>query len=132
MAEITNSPRKPTCSGSYAQNLISKQNANHWRLPQSLPVGRRVSDSDVSQVHDKTVLRCEVLCRIALRYMDVLSSTGFSLCTVDSPQLKPHRLKPVLLDPRGHCSRSTRLETSIEFMREMRAKVAFEDIQKLR
>ena len=52
-------------------------------------------------MHDKTVLRCQVLCRIALRYMDVLSSTGFSLCTVDSPQLKPHRLKPVLLDRAG-------------------------------
>src|SRR5882762_8922046 len=25
------------------------------------------------------------------------SSTGFSLCTVNGPQLKPHRLKPVLL-----------------------------------
>jgi hypothetical protein len=25
------------------------------------------------------------------------SSTGFSLCSVDEPQLKPHRLKPVLL-----------------------------------
>jgi hypothetical protein len=29
--------------------------------------------------------------------MDVLRSTGFSLCSVNGPQLKPHRLKPVLL-----------------------------------
>jgi hypothetical protein len=42
-----------------------------------------------------------LLCRIALRCMDVICSTGFSLCTVDSPQLKPHRLKPVLLDRAG-------------------------------
>ncbi len=48
-------------------------------------------------------LFCEVnlLRRIALRCMDALSSTGFSLRTVDWPQLKPHRLKPVLLDRAG-------------------------------
>ena len=40
--------------------------------------------------------------RIALRCIVVLSSTGFSLCTVDAPQLKPHRLKPVLLNRAGH------------------------------
>ena len=40
--------------------------------------------------------------RIALRCMVVLSSTGFSLCTVDALRLKPHRLKPVLLDRAGH------------------------------
>jgi hypothetical protein len=39
--------------------------------------------------------------RIALRCMAVLSSTGFSLCTVNGPQFKPHRLKPVLLDRAG-------------------------------
>src|SRR6266550_5273264 len=32
------------------------------------------------------------------------SSTGFSLCTVDWPQLKPHRLKPVLLKTFVHRS----------------------------
>ncbi len=36
--------------------------------------------------------------RIAPQFTEVLSSTGFSLCTVDWQQLKPHRLKPVLLD----------------------------------
>ena len=36
--------------------------------------------------------------RIALRRMVALSGTGFSLCTAAGPQLKPHRLKPVLLD----------------------------------
>jgi len=36
--------------------------------------------------------------QIALQCMAVLSSTGFSLCTANGPQLKPHRLKPVLLD----------------------------------
>jgi hypothetical protein len=40
--------------------------------------------------------------RIALRCADALSSTGFSLCSVDEPQLKPHRLKPVLRDRAGH------------------------------
>jgi len=50
-----------------------------------------------------TNLFCDVslLCRIALRCVAVLSSTGFSLCTVNGPQLKPHRLKPVLLDRAG-------------------------------
>ena len=45
-----------------------------------------------------TNLFCDVtlLHRIALRCADALSSTGFSLCSVDEPQLKPHRLKPVL------------------------------------
>src|SRR6266436_5470032 len=33
--------------------------------------------------------------------MVVLSSTGFSLCTAAGPRLKPHRLKPVLLDLAG-------------------------------
>src|SRR5258706_14876287 len=115
MAWITNSPRKPTCSGSCAQNLINKQIAHHWRQPQSLPVGLRVCNSDISQAHDETVLRCHVLARIALRY-SVLSSTGFSLCGLSCGESTVHRLKPVLLDPRGHCSRSTRLETSTEFV----------------
>jgi len=39
--------------------------------------------------------------RIALWRMVALSSTGFSLCTAAWPQLKPHRLKPVLLDRAG-------------------------------
>src|SRR6266404_8490499 len=39
--------------------------------------------------------------RIALRCMVALSSTGFSLCIAAGPQLKPHRLKPVLLDRAG-------------------------------
>jgi hypothetical protein len=47
-------------------------------------------------VYDVSLLR-----RIASRCMAVLSSTGFSLCTVNGPQLKPHRLKPVLLDRDG-------------------------------
>src|SRR5260370_23931388 len=38
---------------------------------------------------------------IALRCVAVLSSTRFSLCTVNGPQLKAHRLKPVLLDRAG-------------------------------
>jgi hypothetical protein len=42
-----------------------------------------------------------LLRRIALRCVDALSSTGFSLCSVDEPRLKPHRLKPVLLDRAG-------------------------------
>jgi hypothetical protein len=48
-------------------------------------------------------LLCELslLRRIVVRGMEVLSSTGFSLCSVDRPQLKPHRLKPVLLDSAG-------------------------------
>ena len=50
-----------------------------------------------------TKLFCDVslLRRIALRCMAALSGTGFSLCTVNGPQLKPHRLKPVLLDRAG-------------------------------
>src|SRR6267142_5279524 len=42
-----------------------------------------------------TKLFCDVrlLRRIALRCKDVLSSTGFSLCSVDEPPIKPHRLK---------------------------------------
>src|ERR1700704_1011480 len=45
-----------------------------------------------------TNLFCAVslLRRIAMRCVDAWSSTGFSLCTVNGPQLKPHRLKPVL------------------------------------
>ena len=39
--------------------------------------------------------------RVALRCKEVLSSTGFSLCAVNGPRLKPHRLKPVLLDRAG-------------------------------
>jgi hypothetical protein len=38
---------------------------------------------------------------IVLQRMTVLSSTGFSLYTLNGPQLKPHRLKPVLLDSGG-------------------------------
>jgi hypothetical protein len=47
-----------------------------------------------------TNLFCDVglLRRIALRCEGVLSSTGFSLCTVNGPRLKPHRLKAVLPD----------------------------------
>jgi len=39
--------------------------------------------------------------RIALQCTAALSSTGFSLCTAAGPHLKPHRLKPVLLDRAG-------------------------------
>jgi hypothetical protein len=39
-----------------------------------------------------------LLRRIALRCTKVSSSTGFSLCSAEVPQFKPHRLKPVLLD----------------------------------
>jgi hypothetical protein len=48
-------------------------------------------------------LLCEISVwrRIALRCREVLSSTGFSLCTVDGPRLNPHRQKPVLLDRAG-------------------------------
>jgi hypothetical protein len=50
--------------------------------------------------HERVMdLLCDVslLCRIAPDRAAGLSSTGFSLFTVDSPQFKPHRLKPVLL-----------------------------------
>src|SRR3979490_1806786 len=47
-------------------------------------------------VYDVSLLR-----RIASQCIAVLSRTGFSLCTVNGPQLKPHRLKPVLLDRDG-------------------------------
>ena len=48
-------------------------------------------------------LRCAVSMppRIAVRCMVISSSTGFSLCTGAGPQLKPHRLKPVLPDRAG-------------------------------
>jgi hypothetical protein len=74
-----------------------------------------------------TKLFCDVrlLRRIALRCKDVLSSTGFSLCSVEEPRLKPHRLKPVLLDPpdlRCPWSSLTRLKTPTEFICEMRTK----------
>ena len=42
-----------------------------------------------------------LLRRIAPRGREVSSRTGFSLCTVAQPQLKPHRLKPVLLERAG-------------------------------
>jgi hypothetical protein len=50
-----------------------------------------------------TNLFCDVRLsrRIALRCVAVMSSTGFSLCIVNGPQLKPHRLKPVLLECAG-------------------------------
>jgi len=38
---------------------------------------------------------------IVLRRMTLLSSTGFSLCAVNGPQPKPHRVKPALLDHAG-------------------------------
>jgi len=48
-------------------------------------------------------LLCDVslLCRIATRRMEVLSSTGFSLCGLSGGQSTEHRLKPVLLDRAG-------------------------------
>jgi len=50
-----------------------------------------------------TNLFCDIslLRRIALRCVAASSSTGFSLCTVNEPQLKPYRLKPVLPDRSG-------------------------------
>jgi hypothetical protein len=42
-----------------------------------------------------------LLRRIVVRCTEVLSNTGFSLCSVDRLQLKPHRLKPVLLERAG-------------------------------
>ena len=56
---------------------------------------------DISQVRDKSFRDVRSVRRIALRCVDALSSTGFSLCRVDEPQLKPHRLKPVLRDRAG-------------------------------
>jgi hypothetical protein len=39
--------------------------------------------------------------RVAFQCKADFGSTGFSLCSVDEPQLKPHWLKPVLLDRAG-------------------------------
>jgi len=50
----------------------------------------------IDQLYDVSLPR-----GIVLRRMTVLSSTGFSLCTVNGPQPKPHRLKPVQLDRAG-------------------------------
>ena len=50
----------------------------------------------IDQLYDVSLPR-----GIVLRRMTVLSSTGFSLCTVNGPQLKPHRLNPMLLDRAG-------------------------------
>ncbi len=99
----------------------------------ALPIGIRnqgPSTAFLTWISHKRVtnLVCAVslLRRIALRRVAVLSSTGFSLCTVNGPQLKPHRparpaggLKPVLLDrPRPALSLFSvnPLETSKEFM----------------
>ena len=43
-----------------------------------------------------------LLCRIALRCLDVFSSTGFSLCGLIYRALTVHRLKPVLLNTSKH------------------------------
>ncbi len=65
-------------------------------VPGCLPLAR-ISDECVMDLpRDFNLLR-----RIAPRGREVSSSTGFSLCTVAQPQLKPHRLKPVLLDRAG-------------------------------
>jgi hypothetical protein len=50
-----------------------------------------------------TNLFCDVrlLRRIALRCVDALSSTGFSLCGVSCGESTVHRLKPVLLGRAG-------------------------------
>ena len=61
-------------------------------LPGQLPALR----PDISQVRDKSFRDVRLVRRIALRCVDALSSTGFSLWSVEEPQLKPHRLKPVL------------------------------------
>jgi len=44
-------------------------------------------------------LRCQASNPVAV--YAALSSTGFKLCTAFRPQLKPHRLKPVLLERAG-------------------------------
>jgi hypothetical protein len=42
-----------------------------------------------------------LLCRIALSCVEVVSSTGFSLCGLSGGQSTAHRLKPVLLNRAG-------------------------------
>ncbi len=64
-------------------------------VPGCLPLAR-ISDECVMDLpRDFNLLR-----RIAPRGREVSSSTGFSLCTVAQPQLKPHR-QNVLLDRAG-------------------------------
>jgi len=46
---------------------------------------------DISQVRDKSVLRYQ-LCCVESRCVVASSSTGFSLCTVNEPQLKPQQV----------------------------------------
>ena len=53
----------------------------------------------IDQLYDVSLPRGIVLQRMA-----VLSGTGFSLCTVNGPQLKPQRIKPVLQDRAGLAS----------------------------
>ena len=63
---------------------------------QGAPLARISRECAMDVLFDVNLLR-----RIVLRCREVSSSTGFSLCTVDWRQLKPHRLKPVLLDRAG-------------------------------
>src|SRR5713101_3241573 len=58
--------------------------------------------------------------RITLRCMEGLSSTGFSLCAVLRQENQNHTGFWTAPDLRCRCSRSTRLETSTEFMVESR------------
>ncbi len=55
-------------------------------------------------------LLCDVSlrCRIAPRRMEVLSSTGFSLCGLSGGQSTVHRLKPVLLELAGPALKGVR------------------------
>jgi hypothetical protein len=58
-------------------------------------------------------------CRIALRCLDVLSSTGFSLCGLNCGASTVHRLKPVLLD-RADNSRLVRVKNADQCMELLR------------
>ena len=64
-------------------------------VPGCLSLARISSECVMDLPRDFNLLR-----RIAPRGREVSSSTGFSLCTVAQPQLKPHR-QNVLLDRAG-------------------------------
>ena len=56
-----------------------------------------------------------------------LSSTGFSLCSVNGPQFKPHRLKPVLLDRAG--KKGKKMAQSEEGKREFIARRVAQELR---
>src|SRR5712671_4938035 len=56
-----------------------------------------------------------------------LRSTGFSLCSVNGPQFKPHRLKPVLLDRAG--KKGKKMAQSEEGKREFIARRVAQELR---